>query len=68
MKLLQNVWAIGILLLGLSSGPLAAQNADAKVTVSKVIEASADDVWSVLRKMDDINEMIDNISNTAQGA
>lgn len=47
---------MGILLLGLSSSPLTAQDADANVTISKVIEASADDVWGVLRKMDDIHE------------
>ncbi|MEM6633691.1 MAG: SRPBCC family protein [Bacteroidota bacterium] len=56
MKLLTTVWTMGILLLGLSSSPLTAQDADANVTISKVIEASADDVWGVLRKMDDIHE------------
>lgn len=32
-----------------------AQNADAKVTVTKVINGSVDKVWEVVRKMDDIN-------------
>lgn len=43
---------------GLSFTPKAivAQNSDANFTVSKIVDASADDVWSVLRKMDDIDK------------
>ena len=41
-----------ILLFG--AGILNAQKPDAKVTVTKVIEASADNVWAKLRQMDDI--------------
>jgi len=39
----------------LVSGMTMGQNANAKVTVSKVINLSADKVWEVVKKMDDIH-------------
>ncbi|MEK6154725.1 SRPBCC family protein [Flavobacteriaceae bacterium 3-367] len=34
-----------------------AQNADAKITKTKIVEASADKVWNELRKLDNIDEI-----------
>ena len=39
-----------------------AQNADAKKTYTKVVDASADNVWSVLRKMDQIDKYTNNVA------
>ena len=43
-----------LLLVGLSN--INAQNAEANVMITRVVEASADEVWSVLRQMDDIDK------------
>lgn len=43
-------------LLVLSFTSLLAQKSDANVTITRVVDASADDVWGVLREMDDIDE------------
>lgn len=39
-----------------SIGVTMAQDSNAKVVVTKVINASADDIWELVRKMDDIHE------------
>lgn len=54
MKLIKSI--IMTMAVLLSVGTLSAQNADAKVTVTKVVDASSDQVWSVLRQMDDIQK------------
>ena len=59
MKKLIFVFA---LLLGLSVNQTQAQNADTNITWSKVLDASADNVWTVLRKMDDIDKYSSGIS------
>lgn len=56
MNTVKSIFAVALLLVGLSFIPANAQKADANVTVTKVIDASADEVWSVLRKMDDIDK------------
>lgn len=38
------------------TAPLTAQSSDANFTVTKIVSASADQVWTVLRKMDDIDK------------
>ena len=50
------------LLLGLSVHQTQAQNADANITWSKVLDTSADNVWMLLRKMDDIDKYSSGIS------
>ena len=35
---------------------MSAQNSDAKFTHTQIVDASADDVWGVLRQMDDIDK------------
>lgn len=54
MKTVKSIFAIALLLVGLSIG-LKAQNSDANVTKTKIVNASADDVWDVIRQMDDID-------------
>ncbi len=36
---------------------ISAQNADAKITLTKIVETSADDVWAELRKLDNIDKI-----------
>ena len=36
---------------------ISAQNADAKITKTKIVEASVDKVWAELRKLDNIDEI-----------
>ncbi|MGD1843250.1 MAG: SRPBCC family protein [Thermonemataceae bacterium] len=45
-----------LILLGLSFSKIQAQNTDAQVTVTKVIDQSADKIWQLLRVMDDIDQ------------
>lgn len=52
MRIIKNVLVALAVLFSVSA--LSAQNSNANVTLSKVVDASADKVWSVLRKMDDI--------------
>ncbi|MEM6804543.1 MAG: SRPBCC family protein [Bacteroidota bacterium] len=52
-----------LVLFGLSfSTSLFAQSAEANFTVSKIVESSADEVWGLLRKMDDIDKYSSAIS------
>lgn len=50
------------LLFGLSINQAQAQTADAKITWSKVVDASADDVWVLLREMDDVDKYSSGIA------
>ena len=59
---MKNLIFVFTLLLGLSVNQTQAQNADANVTWSKVLDASAGNVWTVLRKMDDIDKYSSGIS------
>ena len=54
MKLIKSV-LVAILILGYT-GMVSAQKSNANVILSKVVDASADQVWSVLRQMDDIQK------------
>ncbi len=53
MKFFKTILATAILLLSFN---LAAQNSDADKTITRVIDASADEVWGILRQMDDIDK------------
>lgn len=55
MNIKKSVFSIALLFfVGLSFNQVQAQNADANKTYTKVVDASADAVWTVLRKMDEI--------------
>ncbi len=54
MKTISSFLTLTLLLFGASF--LSAQPSDASVTKTKVVDASADAVWAVLRKMDDIQK------------
>ncbi|HAS47200.1 MAG TPA: SRPBCC family protein [Microscillaceae bacterium] len=56
MKTIQAIFALALLFISAYTFKAKAQNAQANVTITKVIEVSADKVWSVLRKMDDIQK------------
>ncbi|GMN06458.1 hypothetical protein MTsPCn5_18470 [Croceitalea sp. MTPC5] len=60
MKRLKNVMVIAIALFGFNQ--MNAQNPDAKITNTLVVEASADDVWEVLRELDNIDELSSLVS------
>ncbi|MEL6917386.1 MAG: SRPBCC family protein [Bacteroidota bacterium] len=55
MKILKSVAVLTLVFLGYTS--VNAQNPDAKITNTLVVEASADDVWEELRKLDNIDEL-----------
>ena len=55
MKSFKIAMILAVLVFGIS--PLTAQSVDAKITLTKVVEASADDVWTELRKLDNIDEI-----------
>ncbi|WP_350286850.1 SRPBCC family protein [uncultured Croceitalea sp.] len=55
MKRLKNVMVLAIAIFGLTQ--MNAQNPNAKITNTQVVEASADDVWAELRKLDNIDEL-----------
>lgn len=50
------------LLFGLSINQTQAQTADANLTWSKVVDVSADNVWTLLRKMDDVDKYSSGIA------
>lgn len=62
MNIKKSIFAFAILFIGLSITELSAQSADAKKTYTKVVEASADDVWTHLRKMDQIQNYTQTIA------
>ncbi len=55
MKQLKNVIVIAVIAFGFST--MSAQNPNAKITITKVVEASADDVWTELRQLDNIDKL-----------
>ncbi len=55
MKAIKTLILLVVLGFGLNAHHTHAQNADANLTHTQVIEASADDVWAALRTMDDID-------------
>ncbi|WP_422858873.1 SRPBCC family protein [Flagellimonas sp. S174] len=55
MRTLKNVIVIALVVFGFSQ--TNAQNPDANIILTKVVEASADDVWDELRKLDNIDEI-----------
>ncbi len=54
MKLVKIVTLIALVTFGYSQ--TNAQNANANITLTKVVETSADNVWGKLRQMDDIDQ------------
>ena len=53
MRIFKSLLATAILFLSFTA---FAQSSDAKFTHTQVVDASADDVWEVLRQMDDIDK------------
>ena len=56
MKAIKHLILLFVLGLGLDVSLAHAQNADADFTHTKVVEASADDVWALVRVMDDVDK------------
>lgn len=56
MSIKKSIFTLALLVAGLSMNQVSAQDADAKKTYTKVVDASADNVWSLLRKMDQIDK------------
>lgn len=54
MKISRLVAIALVAVFGLAE--INAQNASANVTLTKVVDTSADEVWTILRKMDDIDK------------
>lgn len=60
MKNLKVIFTFALLFLGLSTLAIQAQSNDNTIalTKSKIIQASADDVWERLRKLDELEKII----------
>ena len=58
MKFKNSIYVALLFILGFSftTNSVVAQNSEANFTVSKIVDASADDVWTIIRKMDDIDK------------
>ncbi len=54
MNIRKSILIVALALIGLGFNSVTAQSADANKTYTKVVDASADAVWTVLRKMDEI--------------
>ncbi|WP_299534616.1 SRPBCC family protein [Ulvibacterium sp.] len=55
MKIKKSIFSLAVtVVFALSFSNVEAQSADANKTYTKVVDASADKVWTVLRKMDEI--------------
>lgn len=54
MRIFKSILATAILLISFN---LSAQKADAMITITQVVDAGADEVWSVLRELDNIDEL-----------
>ena len=62
MKTVKSIFTFALLTIGLSVNNTFAQDADAKKTYTKVVDASADDVWTVIRKMDEVDKYTSGIA------
>lgn len=51
-----------VMICSLTLSNINAQNEDAKMAYTKIVDASADDVWTVLREMDDIDKYSSGIA------
>lgn len=54
MKKLKSIVVIALLVMGAAT--VNAQSSEANITKTKVVNASADKVWKILRQMDDIQK------------
>lgn len=62
MKNVKSILVALLLIAGVGFNQALAQNKDAKMMHSKEVNKSADEVWKVLRKMDDIDKYSSNIA------
>lgn len=53
MRIIKTILATAMILISFTA---FAQSSDAKFTQTQVVDASADDVWGLLRQMDDIDK------------
>ena len=56
MRFLTSLLAVAALVCGAALTTAHAQAADARLTVTRVIDASVDDVWGQIRQLDDLAE------------
>ncbi|NER82981.1 MAG: SRPBCC family protein [Leptolyngbya sp. SIO1D8] len=56
MNIFKSIFTVVLVIIGVGFQPANAQEPDAKITVTKVINVSSDQVWTILRKMDDIQK------------
>ena len=61
MKTVKTILIISLLFTGITISA-SAQNTDAKMVHSKEINKSADEVWKILRQMEDIDKYSSNIA------
>lgn len=56
MKKVSKLFALALMAIGFNFQIANAQNSKPMFTFTKIVDASADDVWEVLRQMDDIDQ------------
>ncbi|MEM8585005.1 MAG: SRPBCC family protein [Bacteroidota bacterium] len=61
MRLLKS--SAALFFLAIMSLNLNAQQIDADITITRVVESSADDVWAVLRQLDNIDDLTNVVSS-----
>ncbi|TAI46864.1 SRPBCC family protein [Flagellimonas allohymeniacidonis] len=62
MNIRKSIFTLALAIAGLISNQVNAQSADANKTYTRVVDASADAVWTVLRKMDEIQNYSQTIA------
>lgn len=62
MNIKHSVFALILLFIGFNFNQVSAQNMDAKFTHTKIINSSADDIWEILRELDNIDKYSSNIA------
>lgn len=62
MKTVKSIIALVLIVVAMSAFEAHAQFADAKITRTKVLDISADQLWGVMRKMDEIDKYSSGIA------
>ena len=62
MKIRNSIVMLVILMMGVSASSAFAQKMEPKKTYTKMVDVSADDVWTEIRKMDQIDKYSSNIA------
>lgn len=62
MKIRNSIVMLVILMMGVSASSAIAQKMEPKKTYTKIVQASADDVWTEIRKLDQVDKYSSTIA------